>query len=191
LHPPYIFVRPTKQDPKDDVLQFRKVLRLLNSGTIDLPRDQITITGPGAAHWSISREKSLYLTPESYKPWMNGEEPELGETISPGGSEILYVSYHPDVPYLRSVHHAPDEAEIRVQVDDTEYVFPLVGYCADECEFNPPTPYAPPKSGSAVKDVPGVGPPAVGRGGLVPVEGRLGSSAGRVLLHVSLSGESS
>lgn len=173
VHSPFLFLRHTTQHPWDDTRQWQKPLLVLNLGAFDMPRQQITITGPGAAHWSILRERSEYLPPADYVPWINGEAPPREHVVESGGAEILYVVYHPDVPYLRGVHHAPDEAEIRIQVEDGEYRIPLVGYCVEQCRFQAPTPYAPPSGGGGVKVVPGTNLPALGSGGLIEVESRL------------------
>lgn len=172
VHSSFVFFRHAYQHPWDDVQQWQKPLLLLNLGTVDMPREQITITGPGAAHWSVAREESEYLPAADYVPWLRGEAPEDARTIAPGEAEILWVLYHPNVPYRRRLHHGPDEAEIRIQVDEAEYRIPLVGYCTDRCEFESPRPYAPP-AGQGVRVIPGTRVPALGTGGLIEVESRL------------------
>ena len=174
VHTPFVFFRHTAQHPWDDTRQWQKALLLVNSGAMDMPRQQITITGPGAAHWSVVRETSEYLPPADYVPWIWGEEPPRERTVVPGGSELLWVLYHPSVPYLRSLQHGPDEAEIRIQVDDAEYRIPLVGHCVDRCEFRAPSPYAPPsRGGGGVKVIVGAQTPALAGGGLIEAESML------------------
>ena len=97
--------------------------------------------------------------------------------IPPGGSEVFYLVYHPDVAYTRQLHHGADEAEIRIQVDEAEYRFPVEGWCVGQCQFRAPTPAGPPSSGGSVQVVSGSYAPPAGALGVVDAEASLSISA--------------
>jgi len=174
VHQPFHFLRSTGQDPWDDVQQWQKALLITNAGWVDMPRTRITITGPGAEHFSVVRAESEHLAPEDYVPWIRGEEPPRENAIAPGSSELFYVVYHPDVPYPRTLQHGDDRADLRFLVGEAEYRIPVAGTCVGTCQFRAPSPVAPPSDGGdTVKVVPGPYAPAIGSGGILEVESLL------------------
>ncbi len=166
MHPPLVFDRFVGQSPFDDVAAFEKPLLVQNLGTLAMPRGQITITGPGADHFSVLRADSEWLPPDDYHPWLWGEPPTASHEIEPGENELLFVVYHPRHPGIRELRHGSDEAEVRIRVGDVDYQVPLRGYCLGQCEFRAPEPAGPASEPGGVVWIPGLAPEPAG--GLQP-----------------------